>query len=53
MKWNEQAAPNNQQNAADLLTAQSDEIEFSIEELSDGGERNKIIEDQQKNRTKK
>jgi len=43
VKWNEQAAPNNHQASADLLAAQSDETEFQYEELSDGGERNKVI----------
>ncbi|AJO23698.1 hypothetical protein UZ35_05765 [Heyndrickxia coagulans] len=51
VKWNEQAAPNNHQASADLLAAQSDETEFQYEELSDGGERNKVIQEQKKRRT--
>ncbi|MEC2306639.1 MULTISPECIES: hypothetical protein [Heyndrickxia] len=51
MKWNEQAAPNNHQASADLLAAQSDETEFQYEELSDDGERNKVIQEQKKRRT--
>ncbi|GER67394.1 hypothetical protein BpJC7_17960 [Weizmannia acidilactici] len=51
MKWNEQAAPNNHQASTDLIAAESEETEFAYEELSDGGERNKAIQEQQKRRT--
>ncbi|QPG54435.1 hypothetical protein IR208_04865 [Heyndrickxia coagulans] len=51
VKWNEQAAPNNHQASADLLAAQSEETEFQYEEPSDGGERNKVIQEQKKRRT--
>lgn len=54
--WNEQSAPNNNLPAATIRTSklvgtkgvQSEE--FS-EELSDGGERNKIIEQRQRRRS--
>ena len=51
--WNEQAAPNNNLNSGIIKTSKlvhnqkGKDHEFS-EELSDGGERNKIIEGQKK-----
>ncbi|MFD3447526.1 hypothetical protein ACFDTO_23320 [Microbacteriaceae bacterium 4G12] len=49
--WNEQAAPNNNVTSAQMRYAKKQEHEFS-EELSDGGERNKIIQDMQNKRKK-
>jgi hypothetical protein len=52
-KWNEQAAPNNNLSpntirSSDMLLGTRAEHEFS-EELSDGGERNKFINNQTTN----
>jgi hypothetical protein len=51
-KWNEEAAPNNNLNSADLRSSkfsskEHDNHPFS-EELSDGGERNEFAERQTK-----
>jgi hypothetical protein len=53
-KWNEQAAPNNNLPAktirsSEQLLGERVEHEFS-EELADGGERNQIIKQNQKNK---
>lgn len=54
-EWNEQSAPNNNLQAATIRTSRlvgkegAQSIEFS-EDLSDGGERNEIIDKQLKQR---
>jgi hypothetical protein len=55
LKWNEEAAPNNNLSSKTLSTSkfvadkQNTGREFA-EELADGGERNEAIERQQKNK---
>jgi hypothetical protein len=55
-KWNEGAAPNNNLSPITIQTSKQfvgnkDEHEFA-EELSDGGERDQIIQNQVRNKTK-
>lgn len=54
-KWNEQGSPNNNLNpqtiATSKLVGKDEKVEFS-EELSDGGERDQIIERQVRNNLK-
>ncbi|QQZ07858.1 hypothetical protein [Heyndrickxia vini] len=47
-KWNEEAAPNN--NLTPNKSLNEDEKHEFSEELSDGGERNKVIEQLQKDK---
>lgn len=47
-KWNEEAAPNN--NLPPNKSLNEDEKHEFSEELSDGGERNKVIEQLQKDK---